>query len=166
MKYNYESLTLEEILKVEHETCFLHCDLFKYNKYLTLDYLISHLTSEDIIYVAYNKDCPLEFIEKYYTLEMLEQLFLHELEYDYEKPYGPYHDLNPRLHQKINLNIVDKFYYINKLDQCDNIFKSYASCNMLRWNFESLSYNENLNVEFIKKYPNENWSKNRIIFFL
>ena len=165
MKYNYENLTIEEIFKYENDECFLHCDLFKYNKNLTCDYLKSQLQHEDIIYVAYNKNCPLEFIESYYTLEMLNQLFIHELEYDYEKPYGPYHDLNPLLHQKINLNIVDKFYFINKLDN-NEIFKRLDTCNLLHWNFESLSYNENLTSEFIKKYPEENWSKNRIIFFL
>jgi hypothetical protein len=163
MKYNYESLILEEILKVEYDECFLYNDLFKYNKNLTVDYLVSKLADEDIIYVAYNKHCPYEFIEKYYTLTMLEQLFLHELEYDYEKPYGPYHDLNPLLYQKINLNLVDKFYYINKLDTNNEIFKKN---NMIRWNFDILSYNENLTSEFIKKYPEENWNKNRIIFFL
>lgn len=162
-RYDYESLTLEEILKVEHETCFLHSDLFKFNKNLTVNYLVSHLEDEDIIYVAYNKHCPVEFIEKYYTLEMLNQLFLHELDYDYEKPYGPYHDLNPQLHQKINLHIVDKFYFINKLDLG---VKRPDFCNLLRWNFEALSFNENLNIEFIKKYPEENWSKSRILFFL
>jgi hypothetical protein len=163
MKYNYESLSLEEIFTVENEPCFLHNDLFKYNKNLTLEYLILHLNNEDIIYVAYNKDCPKKFIEKYYSLEMLEKLFLNELEYDYEKPYGPYHDLNPMLYHKINLNIVDKFYFINLLDTNDKILKNN---NKLRWNFDILSYNENLTSEFIKKYPHENWNKNRIIFFL
>ena len=163
MIYDYENLTLLEIFIYENEECFLHSDLFKYNKNLTVDYLVSKLEDEDIIYVAYNKHCPLEFIEVYYTLEMLERLFLHELEYDYDKPYGPYHDLNPLLYHKININVVDKFYFINKLDPSNEIFKRN---NMIRWNFECLSYNENLNVEFIKKYPEENWSKNRIIFFL
>ena len=163
MIYNYENLTLTEIFKFENEECFLHSDLFKYNKKLNLEYLLLHLNNEDIIYLAYNKHCPKEFIDNYYTLEMLTQLFLHELEYDYEKPYGPYHDLNPLLHQKINLHIVDKFYFINNLDSRNEIFKK---CNLLRWNFESLSYNENLTSEFIKKYPEENWSKNRIIFYL
>ena len=163
MKYNYENLTLDEIFIIEHEECFLHQDLFKYNKNLNLEYLKENLDHEDIIYVAYNKYCPKEFIETYYNLEMLEQLFLHELEYDYEKPYGPYHDLNHQLYRKINLNIVDKFYFINKLNPNH---KSFASCNMLRWNFESLSYNDNLTVDFIKKYPEENWCKSRIIFFL
>lgn len=163
MKYNYETLTLDEIFIFEYDECFLHGDLFKHNKNLTLDYLVSHLTHEDIIYVAYNKNCPKDFIESYYTLEMLEKLFLNELEYDYEKPYGPYHDLNPLLYQKINLNVVDKFYYINKLDTNNEIFKKN---NMIRWNFDILSYNENLTSEFIKKYPEENWNKNRILFFL
>ena len=163
MKYNYENLTLIEILNVENEPCFLHSSLFKFNKNLNTEYLVSKLKDEDIIYVAYNKYCPLEFIQEYYSLEMLEQLFLHELEYDYEKPYGPYHDLNPLLFQKINLNIVDKFYFINMIDSNNKIFKN---CNLLTWNFECLSYNENLTSEFIKKYPNENWNKNRIIFFL
>jgi hypothetical protein len=161
MTYNYENLTLDEIFVFEHEECFLHSDLFKKNKNLSINYLVSKLDYDDIIYVAYNKYCPKEFIEKYYSLEMLEQLFLNELEYDYEKPYGPYHDLNPLLHLKINLNIVDKFYFINKLDTNHEIFKKN---NMIHWNFEKLSYNENLNSEFIKKYPKENWNKNRIIF--
>jgi hypothetical protein len=163
MIYNYENLTLLEIFIYENEECFLHSDLFKFNKNLTVDYLVSKLTDEDIIYAAYNKHCPCEFIEKYYTLKMLEQLFLHELEYDYEKTYGPYHDLNPLLFQKINLNLVDKFYFINKLDTNNEIFKKN---NMIRWNFDILSYNENLTSEFIKKYPEENWNKNRITFFL
>jgi len=163
MIYNYEALTSTEIFVYEHEECFLHQDLFKYNRNLSVGYLKSQLDNDDIIYVAYNKYCPKEFIEKYYTLQMLERLFLNELEYDYEKPYGPYHDLNPNLHKKINLNIVDKFYYINSLDPNNEIFKN---CNMIRWNFECLSYNENLTSEFIKKYPNENWSKSRIILFL
>jgi len=163
MSYNYENLTLEEIFIVENEPCFLHNNLFKNNKNLNLDYLISHLDNEDTIYVAYNKHCPKEFIEKYYSIKMLEKLFLNELEYDYEKPYGPYHDLNPLLHQKINLDIVDKFYFINKLDSNHEIFKNN---NKLYWNFENLSYNENLTSEFIKKYPDEKWNRNRIIFFL
>jgi hypothetical protein len=163
MSYNYENLTLEEIFIVENESCFLHNNLFKNNKNLSIDYLISHLENEEIIYVAYNKYCPKEFIDKYYSLKMLEKLFLNELEYDYEKPYGPYHDLNPLLHQKINLDIVDKFYFINRLNSNHEIFKNN---NRLYWNFDKLSYNENLTSEFIKKYPEEKWNRNRIIFFL